>query len=76
MDHASVLALIEHKWNLPPMTKRDAAAWPMLDMFDISARRLGRLDLPLPPSIDQTTAACKADGKNPPTPESSAVPSP
>jgi hypothetical protein len=71
-----VLALIEHKWNLPPMTKRDAGAWPMLDMFDTSRRRLGPIELPPPPSIDQTTAACKADGKNPPTPQSSPVPSP
>jgi hypothetical protein len=48
----------------------------MLDMFDTSRRRLGPIELPPPPSIDQTTAACKADGKNPPTPQSSPVPSP
>ena len=76
MDHTSVLALIEHKWNLPPMTRRDAGAWPLLDMFDTSARHLGPIELPPPPSIGQTTAACKADGKNPPTPQSSPVPSP
>ncbi|HET9059126.1 MAG TPA: alkaline phosphatase family protein [Acidimicrobiales bacterium] len=35
-DHTSVLKLIEEKWNLPPLTRRDAAAtapWDMLD-FD------------------------------------------
>ena len=26
LDHTSVLKLIEHKWNLPPLTRRDAAA--------------------------------------------------
>jgi len=25
LDHASVLKLIEEKWNLPPLTRRDAA---------------------------------------------------
>ena len=26
LDHTSVLKLIEEKWNLPPLTRRDAAA--------------------------------------------------
>ena len=33
-DHTSALKLIEEKWNLPPLTRRDAAAvapWEMLD---------------------------------------------
>ncbi len=33
-DHTSALRLIEEKWNLPPLTRRDAAAiapWEMLD---------------------------------------------
>jgi phospholipase C len=34
MDHTSMSALIEAKWNLPAMTYRDANAWPMLDMLD------------------------------------------
>jgi phospholipase C len=38
-DHTSVLALIERKWNLPPLTARDAAA----------ADPLGALDLESPP---------------------------
>ena len=33
-DHTSVLKLIERKWNLPPMTARDAAADDLLDMVD------------------------------------------
>ncbi|MGH3397939.1 MAG: phospholipase C [Streptosporangiaceae bacterium] len=35
MDHTSICALVEHKWNLPAMTFRDANAWPMLDMLDL-----------------------------------------
>ena len=34
-DHTSALRLIEEKWNLPPLTRRDAAAgspWEMVDL--------------------------------------------
>ncbi|HEY3811257.1 MAG TPA: alkaline phosphatase family protein [Acidimicrobiales bacterium] len=33
-DHTSALKLIERKWNLPPLTARDAAANDPLDMLD------------------------------------------
>jgi phospholipase C len=36
-DHTSILAFIETKWNLPPMTARDANADNLLDFFDFSA---------------------------------------
>jgi phospholipase C len=36
-DHTSVLKLIETKWNLPPLTRRDAAADNLLDSLDLSA---------------------------------------
>src|SRR5207248_2461447 len=35
-DHTSILATIEHKWNLPPLTKRDAAAATLADFLDTS----------------------------------------
>ena len=41
LDHTSVLKLIEEKWNLPPLTRRDAAA----------ASPLGALDLAGPPAF-------------------------
>src|ERR1700722_4012791 len=41
LDHTSVLRLIEEKWNLPPLTRRDAAA----------ASPLGALDLTGPPAF-------------------------
>jgi len=34
-DHTSVLKLIETKWNLPPLTRRDAAADDLLDFLDL-----------------------------------------
>jgi phospholipase C len=68
-DLASILAFIEHNWNLPPMTRRDARAWRLLDMFDFTAPRLLKPPaLPAAPSIAATLAKCRADGKKPPTP--------
>jgi phospholipase C len=37
LDHTSVLKLIEEKWNLPPLTRRDAAATSPLGALDLSA---------------------------------------
>jgi hypothetical protein len=37
MDHTSVLKLIEQKWNLPPLTRRDAAASSPLGAIDLDA---------------------------------------
>jgi phospholipase C len=34
-DHTSVLKLIERKWNLPPLTRRDAAAADPLEALDL-----------------------------------------
>ncbi len=37
-DHTSILRIIERKWNLPPLTRRDAAAAdPLDDMLDLAA---------------------------------------
>jgi len=35
-DHTSVLATIEHKWNLPALTNRDANANTVMDFLDTS----------------------------------------
>ena len=39
-DHTSVLATIEHKWNLPALTDRDANAATVMDFLDPSAAPL------------------------------------
>jgi phospholipase C len=35
-DHTSVLKLLQEKWNLPPLTDRDAAAKAPLDALDLT----------------------------------------
>jgi phospholipase C len=37
LDHTSVLKLVEEKWNLPALTRRDAAATSPLGALDLSA---------------------------------------
>ena len=41
-DHTSILAMIERKWNLPPLTHRDAAAAGLSDFLDLSPAGLRR----------------------------------
>jgi phospholipase C len=36
-DHTSVLKLVEEKWNLPALTRRDAAAIAPLGALDLTA---------------------------------------
>jgi len=51
-DHTSVLATIELKWNLPALTRRDAAASPLTDFVDLSKPPQFPTPAPLPqPSI-------------------------
>jgi phospholipase C len=38
LDHASVLKLIEQKWNLAPLTRRDAAAESPIDALDLESQ--------------------------------------
>jgi phospholipase C len=49
-DHTSVLKLIEEKWNLPSLTRRDAAATAPWDMLDLEGEPafLHPPKLPLP----------------------------
>jgi phospholipase C len=39
-DHTSVLATIEHKWNLPALTARDAQANTVMDFLDLTNKAL------------------------------------
>jgi phospholipase C len=41
LDHTSVLKLIEEKWNLPSLTRRDAAATSPLGALDLPAPKAG-----------------------------------
>ena len=50
LDHTSVLKLIEEKWNLPPLTRRDAAAVSPLGALDLDAPPAFRTPPELPPA--------------------------
>jgi phospholipase C len=68
-DHTSILAFIEHKWNLPAMTHRDARAHPMTDYFDFSRPAFAEPPALHPgPGLAKGIAECRARGLNPPLP--------
>jgi phospholipase C len=46
-DHTSILATIEHKWNMPALTSRDANAATIMDFIDPSQPALMN-----PPTLD------------------------
>ena len=51
-DHTSVLKLVEEKWNLPALTRRDAAAISPIGALDLSAPPAFLRPPPLPePSL-------------------------
>jgi phospholipase C len=66
-DHTSILAMVERKWNLPALTRRDANANDLTDFLDLSALAarkptFARLP-PLAKPGDTTTAlACSTSG--------------
>ena len=47
-DHTSVLRLVEDKWNLPPLTRRDAAALSPIVALDLD----GPPAFLTPPTLD------------------------
>jgi phospholipase C len=74
-DHTSILAFLEHKWNLPALTYRDANANNMLDFIDLEALRCGRMNFPSmkalklgPPGNTTEALACSftTEDVNPP----------
>ena len=68
-DHTSITSFIEHKWNLPAMTFRDANAHPMTDYFDFSAPAFREPPkLAAAPGLAHGLAECHAAGLTPPLP--------
>jgi len=57
-DYTAILKLIETRFNLPPLTKRDAAQMDMTEFFD-----LVNMPWQIPPVSPQqsTSAACYLD---------------
>ena len=58
-DHTSILKFIETRFGLPPLTRRDAAADPMLDMFDFHHASLLHPKIPDSPVDPVGLFACK-----------------
>jgi phospholipase C len=76
MDHTSICALVEAKWNLPAMTLRDANATPPLDMLDLSRAAFATppaLDPPLL-ATDPNALACNVSGPGTIPPPGSVTP--
>jgi phospholipase C len=65
-DHTSWLAFVENLLGLEPLTARDAAADPMVDVLDLARMRAGvpRIGVPLPP-IDADDAVLYREDCNP-----------
>jgi phospholipase C len=56
-DHTSILRFIEKRFGLPALTKRDAAANPMLEFFDFSRAAFATPPTLPPAPIDPAQAA-------------------
>src|SRR5207237_3893287 len=59
-DHTSLLRLIEARFSLPALTKRDANAEPPFDMFDFSRADTSSPALPEPLVDDAGVTTCAA----------------
>jgi phospholipase C len=61
LDHTSILATIEHRWDLPPLTRRDAAAPDIAGVLTLASPRtddpLAQAQAPIPPATPSTLAA-------------------
>ncbi|MBV9669439.1 MAG: hypothetical protein JOZ43_00655 [Acidobacteriales bacterium] len=61
MDHTAVLRFLEERYNLPALTKRDAAQPDLLDFFDFNAKPWltppAQTGLPVPPPVGSTCHA-------------------
>lgn len=55
-DHTSILKFIETRYGLSPLTARDAAADPMLDMFDFTTAAFATPPTFAAPSVTPCTA--------------------
>ncbi len=59
-DHTSILHFIETRFGLPTLTHRDAAADPMLGMFDFTQMSNPHPTIPAAPIDPAGKAACRA----------------
>ena len=62
-DHTSILAFLEKKYALAPLTDRDAAANDMTDLFDFGQPSFDRPPLLPPPPVVADEIACLQAGQ-------------
>jgi phospholipase C len=76
MDHTSICALVEAKWNLPAMTLRDANAAPPLDMLDFDRAAFATPPVLAQPllDVDPSALACNVSGAGTIPPPGSVTP--
>jgi phospholipase C len=73
-DHTSILKTIEEKWNLPALTRRDAAATSLFDMVDLKDPPHFLKPPTLPPVTDPTPlSGCLTTGAGTIPPPSAVV---
>jgi phospholipase C len=75
-DHTSILKLVETKWNLPALTRRDANANNMLDMLDLTHPAFATPPALARPLLDTNPAAlaCNTSGPGTIPPPGSVIP--
>ena len=56
-DHTSILAMVEHRFGLPPLTQRDAKADALLEYFDFAHPNFRKPPRLPTPAIDPAKAA-------------------
>jgi phospholipase C len=67
-DHTSITRFIENRWDLAAMTRRDANAWPLLDLFDFTKMTYATFPTGAPAAAvsaagaDWCTKNCNKDG--------------
>jgi phospholipase C len=61
-DHTSILAMVERKWNLPAMTRRDAAAADLSDFLDLTQRSFAKPPALAAPRAGPEQLACETSG--------------
>jgi phospholipase C len=73
-DHTSILAMVERKWNLPALTRRDAAAHDLSDFLDLNRRSFAKPPTLATPRAGPAQLACEAQGPGQIPPPGSVTP--
>jgi phospholipase C len=73
-DHTSILAMVERKWNLPAMTRRDAAASDLSDFLDLSQQAFAEPPTLARPLAGPAQLSCEKTGPGQIPPPGSVTP--